>query len=182
MAAVLVIDVQREFFSPEGIMGQRYIKTQPLLSNIDILIQNSRSNNYPVYWIRSEYNCNVKSEYPSHTGKPCCVAESELSKFIPEIESLIEPQDKIITKHYYSAFMGTGLDQLIPHRRLLVVGVTANNCVKHTAKSAYDLGYDVTLIKNCIAGGTMSRVSDILKEMDFAHVISDIAEFSAINL
>ena len=45
MTAILIIDLQKEFFDPKGILGEKYIRSIPLIQNITGLINHGRFNN-----------------------------------------------------------------------------------------------------------------------------------------
>jgi ureidoacrylate peracid hydrolase len=65
-----------------------------------------------------------------------------------------EPDDDVITKHRYSAFIGTDLDPLLRAQgveNLIFTGVTTNVCVESTARHAYMLDYHVVVVSDCTA-------------------------------
>ena len=60
----------------------------------------------------------------------------------------------IVTKHRYSAFIGTDLDMLLRARdvkSLLVTGVGTGMCVFHTLTVGFMLDYYITLVEDCCA-------------------------------
>jgi ureidoacrylate peracid hydrolase len=60
----------------------------------------------------------------------------------------------IVTKHRYSAFIGTDLDMLLRARgvkSLLVTGVGTGMCVFHTLSVGFMLDYYMTLVEDCCA-------------------------------
>ena len=72
-----------------------------------------------------------------------------------EIYGAIAPEDgeKIFDKHYNSAFKGTHLQAYLDSQaieRLIIIGMATNYCIDTTIKVAFELGYNVTVIK----GGT----------------------------
>ena len=59
------------------------------------------------------------------------------------------PDDNIVTKHRLGAFLGADLDDYLRQRgatRVVLTGVATSSGVESTARSAYDLGYNVTLV------------------------------------
>jgi ureidoacrylate peracid hydrolase len=65
-----------------------------------------------------------------------------------------EPDDDVIVKHRYSAFVGTELDPLLRAQgveNLIIVGVTTNVCVESTARHAYMLDYHIVLVEDLTA-------------------------------
>jgi ureidoacrylate peracid hydrolase len=64
------------------------------------------------------------------------------------------PDDDVITKHRYSAFIGTELDPLLRAQgveNLVIVGVTTNVCVESTARDGYMLDYHIIVVEDCTA-------------------------------
>ncbi|WP_284285586.1 cysteine hydrolase family protein [Alicyclobacillus fastidiosus] len=62
--------------------------------------------------------------------------------------------DVIITKHRYSAFVGTNLAQVLNslgRDSLLLTGVATNVCVESTARDALNHDYHVVLVSDCTA-------------------------------
>jgi hypothetical protein len=60
----------------------------------------------------------------------------------------------IVTKHRYSAFIGTDLDMLLRARgvkSLLITGVGTGMCVFHTLTVGFMLDYYITLVEDCCA-------------------------------
>ena len=57
-------------------------------------------------------------------------------------------------KRHYSAFSGTDLDIRLRERRIstvILTGVLTDICVLHTAIDAYNLGYDIEIVKPAVA-------------------------------
>lgn len=99
------------------------------------------------------------------------------------------PGEAVFEKTGSSAFVGTGLeDHLRQHgiTRLMVTGAVAGFCVTSTIRSASDLGFQVTIIRDGVLGFDLPdahlsarQIFDVtmaLLEADFATVI-DSAEF-----
>ncbi|EOT39909.1 cysteine hydrolase family protein [Enterococcus columbae] len=59
-----------------------------------------------------------------------------------------------LDKRHYSAFCGTDLDLRLRERKitqLYLTGVCTDICVLHTAVDAYNLGYEVFIVKDAVA-------------------------------
>jgi nicotinamidase-related amidase len=66
---------------------------------------------------------------------------------VPELER--HPDDFIVTKQRVGAFLGTSLDDYLRRRgvtQVVLAGVSTSGGVESTARSAYDLGYNVVLV------------------------------------
>jgi nicotinamidase-related amidase len=59
------------------------------------------------------------------------------------------PGDHLVTKQRWGAFLGTTLDDTLRQRgvtQIILTGVATSAGVESTARSAHDLGYNVTLV------------------------------------
>jgi len=69
------------------------------------------------------------------------------TELLPELEQ--QPGDHIVSKQRVGAFLGTNLDDYLRQRsvtQIVLAGVATSAGVEATARSAYDLGYNVTLV------------------------------------
>lgn len=167
---LLCVDLQNDFFSATGILGDKYIpihKRESIINNIHKLIKHIP--NLKVYWVRSFYDnshkpkktVNVRrDEKPlnsdllqgSHNSKNKCCYDEVSSSFIPEVHNVRSVNDKTIKKTYYSAFTDTELLQNLKNDNitdLIICGVTTNNCVMATTVDAYHLGFHVNVPFDC---------------------------------
>jgi nicotinamidase-related amidase len=66
-----------------------------------------------------------------------------------------KPDDIVASEHWCSSgFTNTDLDLLLKRhgiQRIIVIGLIAHTCVEATVRSAAELGYDVTLVRDAIA-------------------------------
>jgi len=92
---------------------------------------------------------NVAGLAPGRTdaGRPNFAFPPDWTEFVPELSP--QPGDHAITKQRVGAFHGTDLDSYLRERgvtQVVIVGVATSFGVESTARSAYDLGYNVTLV------------------------------------
>jgi nicotinamidase-related amidase len=69
------------------------------------------------------------------------------TELAPELEA--HSSDHLITKQRWGAFLGTSLDEALRQRgvtQIVLTGVATSIGVESTARSAYDLGYNVALV------------------------------------
>lgn len=69
---------------------------------------------------------------------------SDWVELVPELG--MQAGDVIVTKQRWGAFLGTDLDELLRSRgvtQIVLTGVSTSAGVESTARSAYDLGYNV---------------------------------------
>ena len=86
---------------------------------------------------------------------PHCLAGSRGAELYGETKAAVDGSNAVrLDKSRYSAFAGTCLDILLRERgitELHLAGVCTDICVLHTAVDAYNLGYKITVRKNCVA-------------------------------
>jgi nicotinamidase-related amidase len=184
-AALVIIDMQREFLSDEG-MFRNPVDAERLLVPLEAMIAAARAAAQPVVWVRSEYPVRADKPAPmrpprpageafagvpmnddhlasGHAGRPCCAPGSPTAELLAPLQALVREGDPLVTKDRYSAFMGTDLDARLRARgvdRLLLCGVVANTCVRATAADAFFLGYAVTAISDCVGATSPRRLRD----------------------
>ncbi|MQA12066.1 MAG: isochorismatase family protein [Pseudonocardiaceae bacterium] len=72
------------------------------------------------------------------------------AEIVPDIAPM--PGDITVVKRGFDGFLHTNLEATLRHlgvRRLLVAGVYANICVESTARTAFQLDFDVTVLTDC---------------------------------
>ena len=65
-----------------------------------------------------------------------------------------QPGDIEVVKQRYSAFVGTGLDEILKDRGIvsvIVLGLTTNVCVQSTARDAWQCDYQTITLADCCA-------------------------------
>ena len=142
--ALIIGDMQYDFVTKDGVLyiGDQVEKTiDNVLTLLDgitfdkvILIQDWHVTDDP------EFNI-----WGAH-----CIQDSHGAEVISDIAKY---GDYRIKKRRYSAFFGTDLDLFLRERDfidVMVTGVMANICVLHTAGDACALGYDTTVVSDCI--------------------------------
>lgn len=87
------------------------------------------------------------------------------------------PGDCVVKEHWSaSGFANTDLDMQLKQRaitRVILIGLIANTCIEGTARSAVDLGYHVTLVRDATAAFSteaMHAAHDI-NAPNFAHAV-----------
>src|SRR5215469_16219859 len=88
---------------------------------------------------------NVAGRAPGRTDLAFTFAPPpDWTELIPELDA--QPTDLLVTKQRVGAFLGTPLDDLLRSRgvtQIFLAGVSTSMGVEATARSAYDLGYNV---------------------------------------
>ena len=159
-AALVVVDVQNDFVSPQGSAGKRgedVSGAMAMIPNLTRLIDEARKAGLTVVYIRtthSEWTDTPSWIYRSSqkSGLHTCREGTWGAEFFEGIEPL--PSERVVVKHRYSAFIHTDLNTVLKAKNIqsvLVCGVATNVCVETTARDAYMYDYYVTLIDDCSA-------------------------------
>ena len=138
ISALVVIDLQK------GIVGVP--TAQPageIVARAARLAQAFREHGLPVVLV------NVAGRAPGRTESeaPKLAFTAAWSELVPELAAI--PTDLRITKQRFGGFLGTSLDADLRKRgvtQIVLAGISTSIGVESTARSAYDLGYNVTFV------------------------------------
>jgi nicotinamidase-related amidase len=138
VAALVVIDLQKGVvgFPTVHPIGQIVARTAQLARAF-------RQRGLPVVLV------NVAGMAPGRTdaGTPKFAFPPDWAELVPELDQ--HPNDHLITKQRWGAFIGTSLHDDLRHRgvtQIVLTGVATSIGVESTARSAYDFGYNVALV------------------------------------
>jgi nicotinamidase-related amidase len=137
-SALIVIDLQK------GIVGLPTVHPAgEIVGRAAQLARAFREQGLPVVLV------NVSGRAPGRTdaGIPKFSFPADWTELVPELDQ--SPGDHIVTKQRWGAFLGTSLDDYLRQRgvtQVVLAGVATSVGVESTARSAYDLGYNVTLV------------------------------------
>jgi ureidoacrylate peracid hydrolase len=159
-AALIVVDVQNDFVSPEGSAGKRgddVGAAMAMIPNLTVLIDQARKVGFTVVYIRtthSDWTDTASWIYRTSqkSGLNTCREGTWGAEFYDGIAPL--PSERVVIKHRYSAFINTDLNTVLKARgiqSILVCGVATNVCVETTARDGYMYDYYVTMIDDCSA-------------------------------
>jgi ureidoacrylate peracid hydrolase len=161
-AALIIVDMQNDFVSPEGKMAEFgfYLeRVREIIHPIKSLLQTARALQYPVLHTRmlNDANQNPFSWY-AFWGDPVVTLPGSWGA--DHIEEL-KPQngELIITKYTYGAFEGTNLNTILRSKgiqTLIFTGTDLNICAGDTLHQAFALGYHVVAVSDCLA--SFSRI------------------------
>ena len=137
-AALVVIDLQK------GIVGLPTVHpASDIIGRTAQLARGFRERGLPVILV------NVTGRAPGRTdaGAPKFPFAADWSELVPELQQ--HPEDHLVSKQRWGAFIGTSLDDYLRQRgvtQVFVTGVATSAGVESTARSAYDYGYHVGLV------------------------------------
>ncbi len=160
LAALIVVDVQNDFVSPQGSAGKRgedVSAAVAMIPNLVRLIDEARRVGLTTVYIKtthSEWTDTPSWIYRSSQkgGLSTCREDTWGAEFYAGIAPL--PTERVVIKHRYSAFINTDLNTVLKARDIqsvLVCGVATNVCVETSARDAYMYDYYVTVVDDCSA-------------------------------
>lgn len=189
--ALVLIDVQNDFCDPAGAGGQRdpaIVAVRRAAGQIPVLLAAARAAGCLIVHVGAEYGRHVRNvgspyRFPSDATREKAVwsasaadidesrqfAQGDVEVCLPGswganfIDSIVPGSGELrITKHRFSAFIGTPLEALLRRRgvrTIVVAGVTTNCCVESTVRDAAMLDFNVVVAEDCVA------VKDLLAEL-----------------
>lgn len=151
--AVLVIDVQKEYFDEECALYTP--NAESAKDNIIDIVKVAKENKVKCYFIQ-----HVHKKDGSDVGRmgdfdPTPVFE-EGTKSIEFIDELpIDETDVVIKKNRYNSFVGTGLKALLDEADIdtvIIIGLMTNYCCLSTAYYAHDMDYKTIYVLDAVQG------------------------------
>lgn len=136
--ALVVIDLQK------GIVGLPLVHTAAEIVDRSVQLARAfRERGLPVVLV------NVSAAAPGRTdlGPRNFSFPPDWTELVPELEQ--HPSDHLVTKQRVGAFLGTDLDDYLRQRgvtQVILTGIATGSGVESTARSAHDLGYNVTFV------------------------------------
>lgn len=150
--ALVLYDIINAGLRPRDAATARAIEQSGLVPNILRLVAALRPHGVPVMWI-------VPRRRPDRLGLPDNVndlgrgwagLDVRESALIDEV--VVAPDDQVISKPRRDPFIGSELDLQLRARgvdTILLGGYATNWGVESTARTAFDLGYDVVVLADC---------------------------------
>jgi nicotinamidase-related amidase len=174
--AVVVVDMQVDFASPEGALGRSGIDmaiVQPALAAAERLVAAARIAGAPVIFVglqtTAETNSRAWLTRMRRRGDieiALCPAGERGAAFVGPTP---RPNELVIAKTRYSAFFDTPLDEALQARgvdTVIVCGLTTECCVDCTVTHAFQLDYQVFVVSDACAAYERGLHEAALKSMD----------------
>lgn len=139
--ALVIIDVQNDYFTSGGPLEIQYPDRLESLGNITRAIDLAEQHGMPIAF--------VQHEYPA--GAPVFAKGSEGWKLHPEVSSRRKDSWKHLVKSCASVFAGTDFEAWLRDNRInaiTLIGYMTNNCDLATAAAAEPLGVEVELLSD----------------------------------
>jgi nicotinamidase-related amidase len=161
-AALVVVDVQNDFCSPQGSLPAGYgfdlQFVEAMVPRLQGLIEAARRAGIPVIFVRTVHDPSNDSpawldrlgDGNERTGVTCRTGSwgAELFCVAPALG------DHVVVKHRFSAFVGTNLAIILRSlgvSSVLFTGVATEVCVESTLRDGLFHDFYVTLVQDCAA-------------------------------
>jgi ureidoacrylate peracid hydrolase len=148
-AALMVIDMQKFFLDPES--PTFTCGGLAILPTLKRLIAAFRDTGRPVIYARHVHHPDkIDAGIMGWWWDGMCLEGSPESEVHDDIAPL--PNEKVITKHRYSAFYNTDLETVLRCLKiedLVISGIMTNMCCESTARDAYYRDYRVFFMADC---------------------------------
>lgn len=160
--AILVVDMLNDFVTG-ALKCDRGLAIVPKTAE---LLRGAREKGVPVIFCNDAHLKGIDHElklWGDHA-----IAGTKGAEVIPELE-LCE-KDYVVPKRRYSGFFHTDLDLLLKKLgvdTVILTGLHAHMCVRHTAADAYQLGYGIVVAKDA---------TDSFTEEDYLYGIKYLKE------
>ena len=186
--AVLIIDMQVDFASPQGALGGfiDMIVVEPALAAADALAASARAAGVPVVFVG--LSTTPETDSPAwnermrrrggdpDTDAALCRTGQVGSEFYGPKPA---PGEIVVAKTRYSGFVGTDLDvqlKALGVDTLVVAGLTTECCVDSTVRDAFDLDYHVFVAADACAAYEADIHEASLKVMELnSAILTDTA-------
>jgi ureidoacrylate peracid hydrolase len=163
--ALMLIDVQNDFCHAEGATARSGKSVQAaldMLAPLQRLLAQARAGGVHVIFVQMlQMPWTLTKTYVFRGGDEERVEECTAGTWGAEFCGVAPlEREPVVTKHRYSAFVGTSLEPILHAlgvRTLVMTGVATNVCVESTARDAFMRDYDVVVVSDCTA--TSSRTA-----------------------
>lgn len=160
-SALICIDMQNDFCLPTAPLCVQ--GAMECLPNVEKAVAHARSTSIPIIWVIREHHptgCDVET-FRRHLfldGAGATVKGTDGAELVGK-HLEIRPEDHVISKKRFSAFMYTHLENLLKHGlgvgHVVLCGVQTPNCIRATAMDAVAMDFPrVTVLEDATASAS----------------------------
>lgn len=147
--AILIVDMLNEYLLPEGKVYCEACRN--IIPNIKNVINYGRNKGIHIVYVNTslEEDDILVKKWGIHA-----ISGTKMSEVISEISP--HEGDLVVNKKGYNGFFQTTLNSDLNSlgvERVVVAGIHTHVCVLLTAVAAFEYGYDVITLKDCITTG-----------------------------
>lgn len=149
--ALLLIDFARAYFDPASPLCAGVESARASAARLHAA---ARAAGVPCIFTRVEYSADGHEGgvfFKKIAALQCFVTGNPMGDFTPELVPL--PGDIVVTKHYPSAFFGTGLAESLHAQgidTLLITGLSTSGCVRATAVDTICHGFVPLVVTDAV--------------------------------
>ncbi|QDP42256.1 cysteine hydrolase family protein [Radiobacillus deserti] len=172
--ALLIVDMQNDYCHEKGYLAKQGLDVSMVPSMIEPLkdcIIEAEKAKVPILFIRTIHQDSTDSKTwtsrMKNTGQGGLCRKDTWGASFFEVEP--KPNDIVVTKHRYSAFINTRLESVLRTygiKTLVLAGVSTNVCVESTARDGFMLDYDVVLLSDCTGAFSQQEHDMALENVD----------------
>ncbi|MFC1955291.1 cysteine hydrolase family protein [Chloroflexota bacterium] len=184
-SAILVVDVQNDYCHEDGCFARGNFDVsfgQKMVPDLNKFLTEARKCKVPILHIQSIHGKWTNSPvWISRHRRTNIDADKMLqpdSWGVEFYKVLPRPNDYIVAKHRYSAFVDTELDVVLRSqgiKTIIVAGVLTNVCVELTAWHGFMKDYYVVVLEDCTAACSTEDHETALVSMGKSFVIATSA-------
>ena len=154
--ALLVIDIQREYFDPDGPAFVEH--AVDIVANVNLLIDAFRAHRLPIVFMKHEHrpdgsDAGRMGDFSAPDEDDSFVAGTPRVELIGELH--VRPDDIVVVKRRYSSFLGTDLEAILRTasvRSVVICGLMTSFCCETTARDAHGRDYEVLFVADANEG------------------------------
>lgn len=172
--ALIIVDVQNDFCDPAGSLGKQgydVAMVDEMINALEELTFHARECKVPIIFIQTIHEACTDSDTWTkrlkNTNQERVCRKNTWGADFYKVKPL--PEDIIVVKHRYSAFINTRLDSVLRTlkiKTLIMAGVSTNVCVESTARDGFMLDYDIVFLSDCTAAYSKEAHEMTLKNID----------------
>ena len=182
--ALLIVDMQNDFIHPDGFVAKslpadiglpvdassltvavrRALTAARAAGALRVFVRMIGDQRFGSAAMRAHFRRKQGTETP-----PCALDGTWGSRIVDDLEPMPSPQEIVVDKYRYSAFIRTNLDELLRDKNVntvAVCGVATGVCVESTARDAFMLDYNVVLLADACADYNAARHGSTLARID----------------
>lgn len=156
--ALIVIDIQIDFCSPNGVLGKRgrdFTLINTMLDKLPSVIDLANKLRVLTLYTQQIYdpqklNELQKEQYELDGKLITCDINTDGYKFY----KIDPPQEDIYIKHNFNVFSNSTFQKRLEQnhiKTLVITGVDTQICVDTAVRNGFDLGYKIVLLEDCVA-------------------------------
>lgn len=169
--AIIVVDMLNDFVT--GALACD--RGKAIVPHLAKFLDEARKVGVPVIFANDCHSPGIDREFK--VWGPHAIEGTKGAEVIPELK-LNKEIDYVVPKKRYSGFFQTGMDALLRELgvdTVIITGLHAHMCCRHTAADAFQLGYEVEVASDCTDAFTLEDYNigiKYLKEVYGAKVMT----------